>query len=182
MRTKKLTELGVLDRALRNRIRPVSEPGAPCDRKKCQSWLKIQGPLNGGLSNRVVSRSGTCPSFFVLFCPFWDFPGFLGIFPIYPGIFLICPFPLSRPINSAYEEQSRKGLRHNLDLSQKKWETPRFSFSQKMFNPGLEAFNPGLNFQSRSRLSISVFLFVGPSLCIKMGSIENVHPRSIAQP
>ena len=27
----------------------------------------------------------TCPSFFVLFCPFWDFPDFFGIFPICPG-------------------------------------------------------------------------------------------------
>ena len=31
---------------------------------------------------------------------------------------------LSRPIKSTYEEQSRKGPRHNLDLSRKKWETP----------------------------------------------------------
>ena len=60
-------------------------------------------------------------------------------FPIFSGIFPICsgtlrgfsresPFPLSRPINSAYEEQSRKGLGHNridLDLSRKKWEAPR---------------------------------------------------------
>ena len=27
----------------------------------------------------------TCPSFFVLFCPFWDFPDFSGIFPICSG-------------------------------------------------------------------------------------------------
>ena len=55
-----------------------------------------------------------------LFCPF-------GIFPIFrdfpdlsgdsAGIFPICPFPLSRPINSTNEEQSRKGPRHNPDLS-----------------------------------------------------------------
>ena len=78
-----------------------------------------------------------------LFCPFlfflglsrfcWDFPDLLrdGL-----GIFPISPSPLSRPIKSTYEEQSRKGPRHNLDLSQKKGkhpglETPRFSFSQK---------------------------------------------------
>ena len=75
----------------------------------------------------------TCPSFFVLFCPFlsflglsrffWDFPDLLGDS---SGIFPICPFPLSRPIKSTYEEQSRKGPRHNLDLSRKKWETPGF--------------------------------------------------------
>ena len=65
----------------------------------------------------------TCPSFLVLFCFvlglsqfLWDFPDLFGDS---PGIFPICPFPLSRPINSTYEEQSRKGPRHNLDLSQK---------------------------------------------------------------
>ena len=72
----------------------------------------------------------TCPSFFVLFCPFSDFPDFSGIFPDLrgdgPGIFPIRPFPLSRPIKSTYQEQSRKGPRHNLDLSRKKWETPGF--------------------------------------------------------
>ena len=59
----------------------------------------------------------TCPSFFVLFCPFSrffrDFPNLFGDS---SGIFPICPFPLSRP-NSSHDEQSRKGLRHNLDLS-----------------------------------------------------------------
>ena len=66
----------------------------------------------------------TCPSFFVLLGLsrfFWDFPDLPGEC---PKIFPICPFPLSRSINSAYEEQSRKGPRHNLDLSRKKWETP----------------------------------------------------------
>ena len=59
-----------------------------------------------------------------LFCPFLglsrffrDFPDLLGDG---PGIFPICPFPLSQPIKSTYEEQSRKGPRHNLDLSRKK--------------------------------------------------------------
>ena len=72
----------------------------------------------------------TCPSFFCPFLSFlelsrffWDFPDLLGDG---PGIFPICSFPLSRPIKSTYEEQSRKGPRHNLDLSQKKWETPGF--------------------------------------------------------
>ena len=72
-----------------------------------------------------------CPflSFFVLFCPFWDFPIFLGFSRFargWSGIFPIRPFPLSRPIKSTYEEQSRKGPRHNLDLFRKKWETPGF--------------------------------------------------------
>ena len=83
----------------------------------------IQGPLNGGVSNGGVSRSG-------LFCPllglsrfFRDFPDLLGDG---PGIFPIRPFSLSRPIKSTCEEQSQKGPRHNLDLSRKKWETPQF--------------------------------------------------------
>ena len=65
-----------------------------------------------------------------LFCPFlsfWDFPGdFPDLSGDSPGIFPIGPFPLSRPIISTYEEQSRKGPRHNLDRSRKKWETPGF--------------------------------------------------------
>ena len=41
------------------------------------------------------------------------------------GILPIGPFPLSRLINSTYEEQPRRGLRHNLDLSLKKVGNPR---------------------------------------------------------
>ena len=76
-----------------------------------------QGPLNGGVSNGGVSRSGlVLPSlsFFVLFGTFPIFSGFSRSVRGLSGIFPICPFPLSRPINSAYGEQSRKGLRHNL--------------------------------------------------------------------
>ena len=52
----------------------------------------------------------TCPSFFCPFLSFWDFPGdFPDLLRDGPGIFPICPFPLSRPIQSTYEEQSRKG-------------------------------------------------------------------------
>ena len=48
------------------------------------------------------------------------------------GIFPICPFPLSRPINGSYKEQSRKCPRHNPDLSQKVenptvWKPPKAS-------------------------------------------------------
>ena len=85
-----------------------------------------QGPLNGGVSNGGVSRSGlVLPflSFLGLSRFFWDFPDLLGDG---AGIFPIRPFPLSRPIKSTYEEQSRKGPRHNLDLSRTKWETPGF--------------------------------------------------------
>ena len=69
----------------------------------------FQGPLNGGVSNGGVSRSGlVLPflSFLGLSRFFWDLPDLLGNG---PGIFPICPFPLSRPINSTYKEQSRKG-------------------------------------------------------------------------
>ena len=90
---------------------------------------KVQGPLNRGVSNGGF-RIWTCPSFFV---PFGTFPIFPRDFPDLSGdspkIFPIRPFPLSGPTNftkSTYEEQSPKGPRHNLDLSQKKWETPRF--------------------------------------------------------
>ena len=52
----------------------------------------------------------TCPSVFVLFCPFLGLSRFFRDFPDLPGdrlgIFPIRPFPLSRPINSTYEEQS----------------------------------------------------------------------------
>ena len=101
-------------------------------RAKEDLQIFIQGPLNGGRFKRGgFSRSGLfCPflSFFVLFCPFLSFPDFSENFPDLledgPGIFPIRPFSLSRPIKSTHEEQSRKGPRHNLDLSRKKWENP----------------------------------------------------------
>ena len=75
-----------------------------------------------------------------LFCPFLSFPDFSGIFPILlgdgPGIFPDLSFSsFSAYMKSTYEEQSRKGPRHNLDLPEKSGkhpglETPRFSFSQ----------------------------------------------------
>ena len=65
-----------------------------------------------------------------LFCPFLSsfgtFPIFLGFSRFARGWSPICPFPFTRPIKSTYEEQSRKGPRHNLDLFPKKVETPRF--------------------------------------------------------
>ena len=89
-----------------------------------QTILKAQGPLNGGGLNEGFP--GLDLSF--LFCPFfsflglsrffWDFPDLLGDG---PGTLPICPSPLSRPKKSTYEEQSRKGPRHNLDLSRKKF-------------------------------------------------------------
>ena len=97
-----------------------------------------QGPPKGGVQTGWASRSGLvlpfCPflSFLGLSRFFWDFPDLLGDG---PGISPICPFPLYRPIKSTYEEHSRKGPRHNLDLSWKNGkppglESPQFSFSQ----------------------------------------------------
>ena len=109
--------------------------GGHAGTKKGPNWGHSRAAKRG-----CFKRGGfpiwTCPSFFVLFCPFlsflglsrffWDFPDLLGDG---PGIFPIRPFSLSRPIKSTYEEQSRKGPRHNRDLSRKKWETPRFGLA-----------------------------------------------------
>ena len=100
-------------------------------------------------AKRGVSNGGGFPDLDLsfLFCPFLsflglsrffrDFPGLLGDG---PGIFPIRPFSLSQPFKSTYQEQSRKGTRHNLDLSRKNGkppglETSRFSFSQKRKKP-----------------------------------------------
>ena len=83
---------------------------------RCWRMAKFQGPLsNGGVSRSRLAL--LCLSFFVLFETFPIFLGFSRIARGWSGIFPICPFPLSRPIKSTYEEKSRKGLRHNLDLS-----------------------------------------------------------------
>ena len=109
-----------------------------------KNWTKSSGDFRASpfKRSRAAKRGGfkrgcfpiwTFLSFFVLFCPFlsffvlsrffWDFPDLVGDG---PGIFPIGPFPLFRPVESTNEEQSRKGPRHNLDLSRKKRETPRF--------------------------------------------------------
>ena len=92
---------------------------------RIKGFYCCQGPLNGGVSNGGVSRSGLVRPFFVLFCPFLglsrffrDFPDLLGDG---PRIFPIRPFSLK----STYEEHSRKGPRHDPDLSRKKVGNPR---------------------------------------------------------
>ena len=114
--------------------------------------FRVGGLVIADGKSRAAKRGGfkrgdfpiwTCPSFFVLFCPFRDFPDFSGIFPICSGMVRgfsrFRPFSLCRPIKSSYEEQSLKGPRHKLDLSQKRvgnppgLETPRFSFSQEIY-------------------------------------------------
>ena len=68
----------------------LSGPKLPANFKlETKNGLKMresQGPLNGGVSNGGVSLFCPFPSFFVLFCPFWDFPDFSGIFPICSGM------------------------------------------------------------------------------------------------
>ena len=109
---------------------------SPLQTRNCKKWRQIseqrhdsRAAKRGCVSNGGVSRSGLVLSFFFFFpfLSFWDFPGdFPDLLGDGPGIFPIGPFPLSRPTKSTYEEQSRKGPRHNLDLSRKKWETPGF--------------------------------------------------------
>ena len=54
----------------------------------CGCDAVVQGPLNlgGGGFKRGGFPIWTCPSFFVLFCPFWDIPDFSGIFLICSGM------------------------------------------------------------------------------------------------
>ena len=92
--------------------------------------LKSRAAKRGGGSNRGVSRSGLV----LTFCPLLSFLGLSRFFRDLPDlsrdgprIFPICP-PLSRPINSTYEEQSRKGPRHNPDLSRKSGKPPGLAF------------------------------------------------------
>ena len=70
----------------------------------------------------------------VLFGTFPIFSGFPRFARGWSGDFPDWSFPLSRPINRSYEEQSRKGPRHNLDLSRKSGKPPSLepprSFSQ----------------------------------------------------
>ena len=89
---------------------PATEPGNPRI-PKIRKKYKIPHP---GLPPLRAAKRGcfkrggfpiwTCPSFFVLFCPFlsfWDFPGdFPDLRGDGPGIFPIGPFPLSQPIKS----------------------------------------------------------------------------------
>ena len=93
-----------------------------------------QGPPNGGVSNEGGFPIWTCPSFFVLFCPFWDFPDFSGIFPICSG--MVRGF--SRFVPSLFLGLLRAPTRNSPErvrdtiwtFPPKKCETPRFSFSQ----------------------------------------------------
>ena len=99
-------------------------------------------------ASRAAKRGGfqtggfpiwTCPSFFVLFCPFWDFPNFCGVFPICSGMvrgfsrFVLFLFlSLLRAPTRNSPERVRDTIRTIPEKSGKHpgLETPRFSFSQ----------------------------------------------------
>ena len=126
-----------------------------------------------------------------LFCPFCPFGTFPGIFPICPGTLRgfsrFAPFPLSRPIKSTYEEQSRKGPRHNLDLSRKSGkhpglETPRFSFSQLWVHfttPNICRKKDDLQVQSLHHLpaksSVSPLVNLVNCPCLLLDNLGNFH-------
>ena len=87
----------------------------------------------------------TCPSFFVLFCPFWDFPDFSGIFPICSGMvrgfsrFVLFLFlGLLRAPTRNSPERVRDTIWTFPEKSGKHpgLETPRFSFSQIVLGLG----------------------------------------------
>ena len=98
-----------------------------CEKSLCAFFSRAAKRGGGGFQTGGGFPVWIFLPFFVHFGTFPIFPGFSRLARAIgdgPGIFPICPFPLSRPIKSTYEEQSRKGLRHNLELSRKKWETP----------------------------------------------------------
>ena len=87
-----------------------------------------QGPLDGGCSNGRGFPIRTCPSRFVLFCPFLGTSQSLsGFFPILSEIFPIWPFSSLSAYESTYTRNIPERVRdQNQDLSHRKWETPRF--------------------------------------------------------
>ena len=108
----------------------ISNPRVPATQR--------QGPLNRGGFKRGGFPMWTCPSFFVLFCP-WDFPDFSGIFPICSGtvrgfsrFVLFLHLGLLRAPTRNSPERVRDTIWTFPEKSGKHpgLETPRFSFSQ----------------------------------------------------
>ena len=56
------------------------------EKRETENKLQTSRADKGGGFKRGGFPIWTCPSFFVLFCPFWDFPDFSGIFPICSGM------------------------------------------------------------------------------------------------
>ena len=88
--------------------------------KITKSSLQI---YQGNPKNQGKEGPGTCPSLFVLFGTFPIFRDFPDLLRESPGIFPIRLFLFLGLVKSTYEEQSRKGPRHNLDLSREKKKT-----------------------------------------------------------
>ena len=107
--------------------------------------LQVSGAQNSRAAKRGCFKRGgfpiwTCPSFFVLFRPFWDFPDFSGIFPICSGMvrgfsrFVLFLFlGLLRAPTRNSPERVRDTIWTFPEKSGKHpgLETPRFSFSQR---------------------------------------------------
>ena len=88
----------------------------------CRTQGRVDGRFsNGGFPDLDLSVP------VALFGPFQGFPVFFRQFSRWVPFFLF----LAQPIRSTYKEHSRKGPRHNQALSRRKWETPRFTFSQR---------------------------------------------------
>ena len=101
---------------------------------------KSRAAKRGGGFKRGVFPIWTCPSFFVLFCPFWDFPDFSGIFPICPGTlrgFSRLVLFLFLGLFTAPTRNSPERVRDTIWTFPEKsgkppgLETPRLSFSQE---------------------------------------------------
>ena len=109
----------------------------------CTSFWNLKRAAKRGCFKRGGFPIWTCPSFFVLFCPFWDFPDFSGIFPICSGMVRgfsrFVPFPSFSALLRAPTRNSLERVRDTIwtfpEESGKHpgLETPRFCFSQGMF-------------------------------------------------
>ena len=96
--------------------------------------LRLSRAAMRGVSNGGGFPIWTCPSFFVLFCPFWDLPDFSGSFLICPGALrgfsrsVLCLF--LGLFNPAYYQRLRgtvpKGSATQSGLVPKIWGTTRF--------------------------------------------------------
>ena len=125
--------------------------------------IEVQGPLNGGGFQTGGFPDLDLSFLFVLFCPFWDFPNFSGIFLICSGMvrgfsrFLLFLFlSLLRAPTRNSPERVRDTIWTFPEKSGKppSLETPRFSFSQEVCGPNCDGF---LKCLSPSKFRESIF-------------------------
>ena len=121
-------------------------------------------------------------------CPLLSVLGLSRLFfqkcPDFEGICLISPFPLSLPIKSTYKDHSRKGLRHNQDLSRKNWEPPP-SVWETSGLPSLQKRPPTFNtilvemrcLPSKTQISLerSCLAFLGKGVSVRGGHHMSCH-------